>query len=81
MRSFSPAPRLARLVARSAVSLSLSEPVDIKVLGRGAGNDLLPLDCLDVAQVVVVENPHAAGQYVCKKNNCVINILHPDGKL
>ena len=54
-------------MARSAVSLVLSEPVDVKVLGRRASDDLLPLDGLDVAQVVVVQDPNAAGQYVCKK--------------
>ena len=57
-------------MARGAVSLSLSEPVDVEVLGSRASDDLLPLDGFDVAQVVVVENTHAAGQYVCK-NKCV----------
>ncbi len=41
-------------MAGSAVSLRLREVVDVDVLGVVAGDDLVPLDRLDVAEVVVV---------------------------
>ena len=54
---------LAGLVARAAVPLGLLEVVDVDVsaLGR-VRDDLVPVDGLDVAEVVVVENAHAALQ-------------------
>jgi hypothetical protein len=45
-------------MAGRAVSLGLIELVVIKQLGICACNDLLPLDGLDVTQVVVVQDPH-----------------------
>ena len=64
-RAFSPAPGLAGLVARGAVSLRLLEVVDVDVSAlRGPGDDLIPLDGLDMAEVVVVENAHAALQNI-----------------
>ncbi len=45
-------------MAGSAVSLRLREVVDVDVLGVVAGDDLVPLDRLDVAEVVVVQDPH-----------------------
>ena len=66
VRTLAPAPGLARLVAGRAVSLLLGEPVDVQVLGRRTGDDLVPLDRLDVAQVVVVQDTHAAFQYIWK---------------
>ena len=58
---------LAGLVARAAVPLRLLEVVDVDVsaLGR-VRDDLVPLDRLDVAQVVVVQDAHAAFQYIWK---------------
>ena len=48
-------------MARAAVPLGLLEVVDVDVsaLGR-VRDDLVPLDRLDVAQVVVVQDAHAA---------------------
>ena len=65
--SLAPAASLAGLVARGAVSLGLLEVVDVDVsaLGR-VRDDLVPLDRLDVAQVVVVQDTHAAFQYIWK---------------
>ena len=47
-------------MAGCAVSLRLREVVDEDVLGGGARDDLLPLDGLDVAQVVVVQHADRA---------------------
>ena len=58
--SLSPAPVLARLVARRAVPLRFREVVHVDVLRPRPCDDLLPLDRLDVAEVVVVQDAHAA---------------------
>ena len=65
--SLAPAASLAGLVARGAVSLGLLEVVDVDIstLG-GPGDDLVPLDGLDVAEVVVVENAHTPLENVWK---------------
>ena len=60
-----PAAGLAGLVARRAVSLGLLEVVDVDVSAlRRPGDDLIPLDGLDMAEVVVVENAHTALQNI-----------------
>ena len=69
VRTLAPAPGLARLVARGAVPLGLVELVDVVVLGVLAGDDFVPLDGLDVTQVVVVHDAHAALENVCKKKS------------
>ena len=51
-------------MAGRAVSLRLREVVDVHVLGVVAGDDLVPLDGLDVAEVVVVQDPHRPVQDV-----------------
>ena len=55
-------------MAGTAFSLRLLEVVDVDVsaLGR-VRDDLVPVDCLDVAQVVVVEDTNAAFQDVWNK--------------
>ena len=58
--TFSPAAVRAGLVAGSAVSLGLGEVVHVDVLGGVARDDLVPLDGLDVAEVVVVQDAHTA---------------------
>ena len=64
-RALSPAAGLAGLVARSALSLRLLEVVDVDVSAlRGSRDDLIPLDGLDMAEVVVVENAHTALQNI-----------------
>ncbi len=57
-------PHLTCLMAGCAVSLGLGEVVDEDILGVVAGDDLVPLDGLDVAEVVVVENAHRTLQDV-----------------
>ena len=58
--SLPPAPSLAGLVAGGAVSLRLLEVVHVHISAlRGPGDDLVPLDGLDVAEVVVVQDAHA----------------------
>ena len=49
---------LARLVAGGTITGWLGEVVHVHVLGLSAGDDLVPLDGLDVAQVVVVQDTH-----------------------
>ena len=63
--SLSPTSGLTGLMTRGALSLRLLEVVDVDVsaLGR-VRDDLVPLDGLDVAEVVVVENAHAALQNI-----------------
>lgn len=64
--TLAPAAGGAGLVAGDAAALGLLEHVDVKVPVTGAGDDLFPLDSLDVAQVVVVHDAHAPLQDVCK---------------
>ena len=56
-------------MAGCAVAFRLGEVVDVDVLGVVAGDDLVPLDGLDVAEVVVVQHPHRPVQDICKKEN------------
>ena len=65
-----PTPGLAGLVAGGAVSLGLGEVVHVDVLRPRASDDLLPFDRLDVTQVVVVQDAHAARQDVWKGKKC-----------
>lgn len=58
--SFAPTAAAAGLVARCAVTLRLVKVVGVEVLGRGPADDLLPFDSLDVAEVVVVDDPDTA---------------------
>ena len=58
--SLAPAPVLAGLVAGGAVPLRFREVVHVDVLRPRPRDDLLPLDGLDVAEVVVVQDAHAA---------------------
>ena len=55
-------------MAGAALSLRLLEVVDIDIsaLGRVC-DDLVPVDGLDVAEVIVVQDTHAALQDVCNK--------------
>ena len=53
-------------MARCAVPLRLLEVVDVDVAGVLTGDDLFPLDGLDVTKVVIVENAHRAFQNVWK---------------
>ena len=55
-------------MAGAALSLRLLEVVDIDIsaLGRVC-DDLVPVDGLDVAEVIVVKDTHAALQDVCNK--------------
>lgn len=62
--SLPPASLFAGFVAGSAVSLGLREVVHVDVLGGGSGDDLLPLDGLDVAEVVVVEDANGTNENV-----------------
>ena len=60
-----PTPGLAGLVAGGALPLRLLEVVDVDVSAlRRPGDDLIPLDGLDMAEVVVVENAHTALQNI-----------------
>ena len=61
---------LASLVAGGAVALRLREVVHVHVHRAGARDDLAPLDGLDVAEVVVVQDSHAALQDVWNKEEC-----------
>ena len=62
--SLAPAPVLARLVAGGAVPLRFREVVHVDVLRPGPRDDLLPLDRLDVAEVVVVQDTHRPVQNI-----------------
>ena len=54
----------------SAVSLWLVEAVNINIATFWSiCNDFIPLNALDVAQVVVVENANTALQYICNRNS------------
>ena len=54
LRALTPTSCRAGLVAGRAVALGLVELVVVEELGARPGDDLLPLDGLDVTQVVVV---------------------------
>lgn len=59
-----PATGLARFVTRRTISFGFSEIVNPNVFRCGTGDNLFPVDCLHVAEVVVVEESTAAGQNV-----------------
>ena len=54
-------------MAGRTVALRLCEVVDEDVARGGSRDDLLPLDCLDVAEVVVVQHTHRPVQDVWKE--------------
>ena len=56
-------------MTRGTVPLSLLEVVGVDVLALGGRprDDLVPLDRLDVAQVVVVQDANTSLQNVCNK--------------
>ena len=61
---------LARFVTWSALSLRLVETVNINIVALGRiGDDFIPLDCFDVAKIVVVQNSNTAFQNICNKEN------------
>lgn len=62
--SFSPASMFAGFMAGGAVSFGLREVVDVDILGGGPSDDFVPLDGLDVAEVVVIENANGADENV-----------------
>jgi hypothetical protein len=64
--SLAPAALLARLVTGRAFAFRLRKVVDVDVLGADARDDLLPVDGLHVAQVVVVEQAGATVEDVCE---------------
>ena len=51
-------------MAGGAVALRLREVVDVHVHRAGARDDLAPLDGLDVAEVVVVQDTHRPVQNI-----------------
>ena len=51
-------------MTRSTISLRLREVVDVNILGVGSGDDLVPLDCLDVTQVVIVQDTNRSMQNI-----------------
>ena len=55
---------LAGFMTRSTISLRLREVVDVNILGVGSGNDLVPLDRLDVTQVVIVQDTNRSMQNI-----------------
>ena len=63
--TFAPAAGLARFVTRSAVALRFGEIVDVDDFGTDARNNLLPVDCFHVAQIVVVEQAATSRQDIC----------------
>ena len=67
--TLSPTTCMARLMTRGAITFWFLEAIYKVVLGVGAGNDLLPLDGLDVAQIVVVHDTHATLKNIWKKRN------------
>ena len=60
VRSFTPASSFAGLVARGTISFRFMETVNVQVFGSWTGDYLIPLNRLDVAQVVIVENANAS---------------------
>ena len=61
---FAPASGLARLVARRTVALRLGEIVNVDDFRADARDNLLPIDRLHVAQIVIVEQSATARQYI-----------------
>lgn len=65
LRAFAPAALLAASVAVRTGALRRREIVHVEVPAALTGNYFLPIDSLDVAEVVVVVHAHAAVEYVC----------------
>lgn len=64
LRTFAPAALLAALVAFRTDALRRREIIHIKVPSPLAGDYFLPIDSLDVAEIVVVVHAHAAVEYI-----------------
>jgi hypothetical protein len=74
--SFSPTTRLALGVAGWTLPLCLRVVVDIDVLGIHTTNDLIPIDCLDMTEVVIVEHAHIPSQNVCREGENLLVIIN-----
>lgn len=63
-----PAALLAALIASATGTLRRRKIVHIKIRPTWAGDYFVPVDCLNVAQVVVVVHAHASIEDICERH-------------
>ena len=73
--SFAPTSGLAVLVTRRTTPLGLLELVDVKILRIRARYDFLPLDGLNVTQVVVVHDADGAFENICGEKKVGVSFV------
>lgn len=71
-----PASVHAAFVTRCAGTLRRREVVNVNVSVAWSRYDFLPVDCSDVAQVVVVKKSDATGEYVCSTKTRTLIFVH-----
>lgn len=69
LRTFAPTALLAALIALRTDTLRRREIVNVKVSPPLTGDYFLPIDSLDVAEIVVVVHAHASVEYVYDEIN------------
>lgn len=67
--TFAPTTGRARLVAGRALPFRVAEVVRVQPLGPLAGDDFFPINGAHVAQIVVIDHAHIAGQNICGNRN------------
>lgn len=74
VRTLAPTTARARFVAWRTFAFGVGKIVQVHPLGPLARDDLVPVNGAHVAQIVVVDHAHVAGQYVYNKILCVKQI-------
>ena len=72
--AITPATRLARRMAWCARTLGKREVVYINIFGILSSDYFLPIDCFDVAKVVVIKHSNTSTKNICNINNIRKNI-------
>jgi hypothetical protein len=70
--TFAPASSLAAFVAGGAFAFGAWEVIDVNIACGLTGDDLVPVDGLDVAQVVIVQHADTSSQYIYKMASNII---------
>lgn len=69
LRTFAPAALRAAVVARRTDALRCRKIVHVMVIAPHTGDYFVPIDRLDVAEIVVVVHAHASVEYICGEIN------------
>lgn len=76
MGSFAPTATSARFVARWTFSFRIREIIHVHPFGPLTGDDLIPVDGAHMAQIIVIDHAHIAGQDVYKVYKNINNVIN-----